>query len=164
MDDPNRERLHPVYPPEHSSISKSPTTPFQRWARFIEVLSIGAIIGVLVFCAVMFAGFWENDQGVWHLISAFFLCFGAGLLAYGPLISIFMGARSARGSGPTRRRSLLTTLLVLPWTGLAGLWVPLGGNWVLSALFIWVLSLIFLFWAALNWHGARARSHSVTKE
>ncbi len=164
MDDPNRERLKPVYPVAQDPSEKPVSTPYRRWSwavRFISGLSALAALG---FCGYFFMGFADNDQGVWHLLSAFALCFGTGLLAYGPLTAIALWAHKTLKSDARASHPVLSLLFIVPWAIVAALLIPNGGKWVIGAAFIWVLSAILLFWVALSFHQLRGINAQLTDE
>lgn len=164
MDDPHGERLKPVYPPIESKTEKSGSTPYQRWSLGVSVITGLASLFVIGLSGYFFLGFADNDQGVWHLLSAFALCFGTGSLAYGPLAAIAFWAHRSKKMSARYSHPYLTTLLVLPWLIVAGLMVPNGEKWVFAAIGIWLLGLLILFWVALSLHQRKGLNSAITEE
>ena len=164
MDDPNRDRLKPVYPVAEDKSNIAVSTPYRRWSWVIRLCALLSAIGAMGICGWYFAGFAENDQGVWHLLSAFALCFGVGLLAYGPLFTLAFWAHKTLKSDARASHPVLSLLLILPWVLVAGLLIPNGGKWVLAALVIWGLCAVFLFWVALSFHQIKGLNGSLTDE
>ena len=156
MDDPHKERLQPINPPAGTAKTKPPSSPFEVWAKITRVLAILAGILTLIFCGYLWVGFMENDQGILHLLSAFALCFGTGLLAYGPLFTIAFWAHKSLRTGPKKLSTYLTIFLVLPWMIIGILVFPIGGIWSAIGAAIWLICLYLLFWTALCFHRLRA--------
>ena len=164
MDDPNRERLKPVYPVAQDPSVKAVSTPYRRWTWAVRFLSAVSALAALALCGYFFIGFADNDQGIWHLLSAFALCFGTGLLAYGPLMAIAVWAHKTLKTDARASHPVLCLLFVLPWVIVAALLIPNGEKWVLGAVFIWVLSAVLLFWVALSFHQLKGMNARLTDE
>ena len=164
MNDPNGERLTPVYPVVPEAAAKPASTPYRRWSWAVRLIAGLAAIGVMVLCAYLFSGFAENDTGVWHLLSAFALCFGVGLLAYGPLFAIAAWAHNSLKTDARASHPVLSLFLILPWVIVAGLLIPNGGYWVMAAIGIWLLSAVLLFWVALSFHQLKGLNSALTDE
>ncbi len=151
MDDPHKNRLKPINPPERKASPSAPDTPFGILSRFVRFLCVvlGLIaIGVSFY---MFMGFVENDKGIGHLASALTLCLTVGALAFMPLACITHFSHYSYYRGPSRRYAVLTLLFVIPWMVVGGLLIPNGGIWPVIGAIIIVASLIIGFWAVVSW-------------
>jgi len=142
-DDPNG------FDPADATAPISPETVSapHKMTRFIRVLSLILAMLTLCLCGWIFAGFVENDRGVIHLTYAFALCFGVGLLAYGPLFWTAKMAGEVLNTGPSKAHRVVTYIFFIPWLILGGLFMVLGGPWIFYGLGVVFVAIFYLFWA-----------------
>lgn len=138
--------VRPSLPPDHiASDDKKPRGDF--YSRLIMTLSAILAIAAVIASAIGFFGFAENDTGVWHLVTAFLLCFGIGALAYLPLAIIFILAKRAIWIPLTRTSAILVACLVLPWLPFAYYLNRIGEPMTFFSVGIVVTVLFILGWA-----------------
>jgi len=101
----------------------------------------------IIASAVFFAGFVENDQGFWHMVSAFVFSFSIGALAYVPLIIISLYSRRAITTPLRRYQAAIIFLLLLPWVPFTFYLSRLGQSMTVLAGGIAVILLLIGFWA-----------------
>lgn len=113
------------------------------------ILSWAAVLAGVIMIALsayMFYRFAENDTGLWVLVSAFVLCFGAGALAYGPLFIIAKLIRSGRVK-PRRSQGGWVLALALPWLFAGGVLMTFPNNMRYLGGAAFIISLIFIIWS-----------------
>lgn len=144
--------IRPVATEENQPLQ---TTGFHKYTKFIRFLaSLGAVLSLLA-SGWCFAGFAENDQGIWHLLFALAFCFGLGALAYGPL---FYTARQAHISlqSVDKGQAIIAFIFFVPWLILSALLIRLGGQWIGIGVTLSVMALFILVWGILVWRHPQA--------
>lgn len=117
------------------------------WIFSHAVRAAAAIAGVsaIGFSLYFFLGFAENDQGILHLLQAFFLCFGLGAALYFPAFYICRSAHKYLKYAA--RPGLRVYILMLPWIILGLFLLRNGGRAALYGAVLILLGAIFIFWA-----------------
>ncbi len=130
------------------------TAPVQKY-RSLErdvdglVFIIAAACACLSFglAAYFFYGFTQTDQGFWTLASAFGVCFGVGILAFGPCFLTARLALKSRKGLAGRRDMALALLLMLPWVCVSLIFVGFSALPKLFGTFSLFISVSLCFWA-----------------
>lgn len=102
-----------------------------------------------------FIGFLENDTGLWHVLSAFFMSMGIGALAFVPALWVSRLARLTVEHGAQARTGFLVILLAMPWGGVGSLLLRLSGIWYVLGLAILALVTLINIWAFVTIMRAR---------
>ena len=97
--------------------------------------------------AYFFYGFTQTDQGFWTLASAFGLCFGVGVLAYGPCIYLARTARLSVKGEAMRKGFALAVLLMLPWVCVSLIFIGWSVLPKIYGILAFILSTSFSVWA-----------------
>lgn len=126
----------------------------------LAVFGLAALSALTAFglSCYFFAGFAQNDQGVWTLASSAALCFGVGGLAFGPLAVVARLALSAARAPLGQSRALLALGLMLPWAVLGFVLIfhsnmPLKYGWL-----VLMIAAVLSLWAALHALAARRKT------
>ena len=126
MSEAEGDDIAPVVTPGHME-SQPPVPHGDFYSKCVFWFSLFLAGSALIGSFIGFAGFFENDRNITHLISAFLLCFGLGSLAYIPLLLIAVYARQAILKPLPRDRAIVVLLLVLPWFFVSFYSFQLGG-------------------------------------
>lgn len=130
----------------HDPMNDSAHNPLQKSSRFLMLCTGITAVVILILCAYFFTGFLGGGRTGIGIAQAFLLCFGAGALAYLPLLCVFFMARHVHSFGAKRSIGIASILISLPMWGFGAAGLVIQHPFWLYGLPLMAIGLIILFW------------------